>query len=358
LEGGFVRLETPEIEIFNGDFYNMSVRKDNSKIIPQYYLDVRKLDNLNTTVLATASANFMSVVSSSAGQMWASAQTGFIVGAIPSVGIIAFSGTLVRDSETKQTEVRFWDDFLTDGALNSHCQNYTSIGMENPEDDYYKLMVHWIFDDGIASTVAGVIQPITNYSYYKTQLDGTGSNFIPSTTGNFYTNLFEYNYLCPDVSLKYNTNDVIYGDHDNINIDFDRVDMFSIEYNAIDALNEDQTRLFSNMNKMSNLIGVPILSHHSNYDLNATNTAYFTRLSGSVSFVNYFNNISGLDKFYMRIIEKLIPARSYFNGEEKVIESHMLERNKETTKISREMTVYKNLSIAFSRPSLRALGVR
>jgi hypothetical protein len=359
LEGGFVQLETPEIEIFDGNFYNVSMRKDSSKIIPQYYLDVRKLDSLNVIVLATASANFMSVVSSSAGQKWFGSQTAFGVGAIPSVdGIIKFSGSFVNNTETDQTEIRFWDDFLTDDALDSHCRNYTSIGTENPEDDYYKLMVHWILDDGTVSNALGVIQPITNYSYYKTQLDGTGSNFMPSTTGNFYTNLFEYNYLCPDVSLKYNTNDVIYGEHDSVNIDFDRIDMFSIEYNAIDVLNEDQTRLFSNMNKMSNLIGVPILSHHTNYDLNAVNTAYFTRLSGSVSFVNYFNNISGLDKFYMRIVEKLIPARSYFNGEEKVIESHMLERNKETTKISRETTVYRDLSIAFSRPSLRALGVR
>ncbi len=354
IEGNIVRLETPEIEMFDGDFYNITFRKDNSFIIPHYFLDVRKLDtDGNVKLLATASVNYLQTITESFGNSWNT-----MVGALTASSIY-FSGSIIdMSTETKQTEFRIWDKLLSDDSLDNHCKNYTSIGTESPGDDYVKLVVHWILDDGIASTAAGIIQPITNYSYYKTQLDGTGSSFMPSTTGNFYTNLFEYNYLCPDVSLKYNTNDIIYGEHDNINVDFDRVDMFSIEYNAIDALNEDQTRLFSNMNQMSNLIGVPVLSHHANYDLNATNTAYFTRLSGSVSFVNYFNNISGLDKFYMRIIEKLIPARSYFNGEEKVIESHMLERNKETTKISREMTVYKNLSIAFSRPSLRALGVR
>lgn len=345
IDGDIYNLTTPMLDIFNGDYYNVVWRMDLSPIIPTHNVDIRKLGSDGEPELIYSGSTAFEPTFND-----------------PAIYIGAFTGSSVstyRNTETTQTEVRLCSYPLLDEDLDAHCKNYTSVGMRDPESQYVSLFCHWILDDGIQSTAAGTIDGITNYSSYKSSLDVTGSLFAPSTTGNFYYHLFEYNHLCPDVSLKYNTNEIIYGDHDKINTDFDRVDMLSVEYNAIDALNEDQTRLFSNMNKMSNLIGVPILAHHNNYGLKGINDAYFTRLSGSVSFVNYFNNIAGVDKFYMRIIEKLIPARSYFIGEEKIIESHMLERNKEVTNLSKETTVYRDLGASLmSRPVMRTMGSR
>jgi len=332
-EGVIQRLTSSLIEIFDGEYYNISYRRNIDKIIPIHYLDIKKYDPTSEEIQS---------ICSSVGAFITESFNGYLY-----VG--AFSGSLGKQTETVQSEFRLWDKLLIDTELNSHCYDLTSVGSVNPEYDYVKLIGHWILDDGIQSNTSGTIQNITNYGYYKSMVDVTGLNFAPSTTGNFYSSLFEYKHLCPDISLKWNTNDIIYGEHDNINVDYDRVDMMSMEYNAIDALNRDMIRLFDKTNKVSYIIGVPGLEYRNEYSLKQFVEPYFTRLSGNISFINYFNNISGVDKFYMSIVEKLIPARTCFIGEEKVIESHLLERNKKPHMLPKNVAIYSTLGTGIRR---------
>lgn len=342
-EGLIYRISTPLLEIFDGDYVNIAYRRDGS--IPSgslysgsydHYLDIRKLTNTNVDILFTSSVTYMTSSNPWGEKLIIGGASGSVIS--EEISLTPYS------TETKQREFRVWDYFLTSSDLEQHCANYSSIGVKNPEESYYSLIGHWIFDDNIDSDSGGTIFPITNFSIFKDRLDATGSNFITSSN-NFDTDLLEYNFLCPDISLKWNVNKIQYVSADTIIDDNDRVDVFSIEFNLIDSLNEDIIRLFSDMNKFSNFIGIPSLRNKSSYDLERyIDELYFSRLDKNISFVNYFDNLSTIDKFYFNIIERLVPARCYFFGEEKVIESHLLERNKTTGQLPKNSPLYLRLT--------------
>lgn len=349
------RLSAINVPIFDGNYYNISYRRDiNSAPIlvspimfgidpifvvsSSHYLDIKKIEDSGYIENIYSGVCSFTTGTVCIGQK-------FIVG--------AFSGSHIYsdvDTETKQTEVRLWNTFISSSELNEHCMNFSSIGVYDPEIRYTKLIGHWILDDNIVSDITGTLWPITNYSYYKELLDATGSLFLTSSESNFIYELLPYNYLCPDISLKWNTNKVQYATSEATSyIDKDRISIFSVEFNAVDSLNEDIIKLFSDMNKFSNLIGIPIMRNKSSYDLERyMKELYATRLSKSISFLNYFKNLTWIDKFYFNIIEKLIPARLYFIGEEKVIESHLLERPKVVGQIAKE-TSFVNLSSGIGR---------
>lgn len=349
------RLSATNVPIFDGNYYNISYRRDiNSAPIlvspimfgidpifvvsSSHYLDIKKIEDSGYIENIYSGVCSFTTGTVCIGQK-------FIVG--------AFSGSHIYsdvDTETKQTEVRLWNTFISSSELNEHCMNFSSIGVYDPEIRYTELLGHWILDDNIVSDITGTLWPITNYSYYKESLDATGSLFLTSSESNFIYELLPYNYLCPDISLKWNTNKVQYATSEATSyIDKDRISIFSVEFNAVDSLNEDIIKLFSDMNKFSNLIGIPIMRNKSSYDLERyMKELYATRLSKSISFLNYFKNLTWIDKFYFNIIEKLIPARLYFIGEEKVIESHLLERPKVVGQIAKE-TSFVNLSSGIGR---------
>jgi hypothetical protein len=341
------RLSAVNVPIFDGNYYNISYRRDTdgvpiivgptSIMSTSHYLDIKKLESDYIENIYSGYCSFITE-SNALGQK-------LIFG--------AFTGNHIYqnvDTETRQTETRLWNTFISSSELNEHCMNFSSIGIADPESRYVKLVGHWIFDDGIVSDTAGTILPVTNYSYYKEQLDATGSLFLTSSESNFAYELLPYNYLCPDISLKWNTNKVQYISAPQDYIDKDRISIFSVEFNAVDSLNEDIIKMFSDMNKFSNLIGIPIMKNKSSYDLERyMKELYATRLSKSISFLNYFKNLSWIDKFYFNIIEKLIPARLYFIGEEKVIESHLLERSKVLGQIAKETTCFTGLSSGIGR---------
>ncbi len=342
------RISATNVPIFDGNYYNVSYRRDIDSapifglISSSHYLDIKRLED--SGYIENIYSNSCSFVTESVciGQK-------FIIG--------AFSGSHIYsdvNTETKQAEVRLWNTFISSSELDEHCMNFSSVGVYDPENRYIKLLGHWIFDDDVISDITGTLWPITNYSYYKELIDATGSLFLTSSNSNFSYELLPYNYLCPDISLKWNTNKVQYVTPESpLNsklFDKDRISIFSVEFNAIDSLNEDIIRLFSDMNKFSNLIGIPVMKNKSSYDLEKyMRELYASRLSKSISFLNYFKNLTWIDKFYFNIIEKLIPARLYFIGEEKVIESHLLERPKVIGQIAKETICLTGLSSGIGR---------
>lgn len=350
------KLSALNVNIFDGDYYNICYRREVTEEIfggggvgfgggggifvsvanTIHYLDINKLNTSGYVEnLYSSSCSFVTGVNI--------VEQKFIIG--------SFTGSNIYPdikTETRQTEVRLWDTFLSSSELEEHCMNYCSVGVVNPEDKYVHLIGHWILNDNVISDSTGTMF-FKNYSYYKSILDATGSLFLTSSQSNFIYELLPYNYLCPDLSLKWNTNKVQYTYPNKNYIDENRVGIFSIEFNLIDSLNEDIIKLFSDMNKFSNLIGIPVLRNKNVYDLERyIKELYFTRLNGNISFVNYFNNLEWIDKFYFNIIEKLIPAKLYFIGEEKVIESHLLERHKVVGQIAKESS-FRNLSSTVGR---------
>jgi len=104
---------------------------------------------------------------------------------------------------------------------------------------------------------------------------------------------------------------------------------FSIEMNAVQALNEDIIRIFSSLDAFDGYIGRPELQFSEDYpDLAALRDVYFDRLEGKVNFKTFFEFFKWFDGTISHLIEMLIPRKTKFLGVNFVIEPHMLERPK------------------------------
>jgi len=104
---------------------------------------------------------------------------------------------------------------------------------------------------------------------------------------------------------------------------------FSLEVNAVQALNEDIIRIFSSLDAFDGYIGRPELQFSDDYpDLAALRDVYFNRLTGKVNFKTFFEFFKWFDGTISHLIEMLIPRKTKFLGVNFVLEPHMLERPK------------------------------
>jgi hypothetical protein len=104
---------------------------------------------------------------------------------------------------------------------------------------------------------------------------------------------------------------------------------FSMEVNAVQALNEDILRIFSSLDAFDSYIGRPELQFSEDYpDLAALRDVYFNRLTDKVNFKTFFEFFKWFDGTISHLIEMLIPRKTKFLGVNFVIEPHMLERPK------------------------------
>ena len=104
---------------------------------------------------------------------------------------------------------------------------------------------------------------------------------------------------------------------------------FSMEVNAVQALNEDILRIFSSLDAFDSYIGRPELQFSDDYpDLAALRDVYFNRLTDRVNFKTFFEFFKWFDGTISHLIEMLIPRKTKFLGVNFIIEPHMLERPK------------------------------
>lgn len=104
---------------------------------------------------------------------------------------------------------------------------------------------------------------------------------------------------------------------------------FSIEINAVQALNEDIIKIFSSLDAFDNYIGRPELQFSDDYpDLVSLREIYFNRLTDKVNFSTFFEFFKWFDTTISQLIEGLVPRKTKFLGVNFVVEPHMLERPK------------------------------
>ena len=104
---------------------------------------------------------------------------------------------------------------------------------------------------------------------------------------------------------------------------------FSIEVSAVRALNEDIVLIMSSLDFFDEAIGAPELQFAVSYpELEKLRRIYFNRLDGKLNFKTLFEFFKWFDDSLSLMIERLIPRHTNFLGINFVIESHLLERNK------------------------------
>jgi hypothetical protein len=140
----------------------------------------------------------------------------------------------------------------------------------------------------------------------------------------------DYNFIAP-VDYGWNEDKIRVFDASSVDASdqFNQSNALALEFNLIDALNEDISRMLTMMDNWNNIIGLPANRYRDSYpDLEKYRDFYFRKLSGRVNFQRFADFLEFFDKSFVKMIQRLLPARAIFYGEEFVVESHMLERPK------------------------------
>ena len=220
-------------------------------------------------------------------------------------------------------EFRVWDDILTQTEIDDHTLNFQSHGTEEIAGQD-KLKLHLRLNDGPGISPFSLYENVTGSFSYNIS---TGSS---DDTTAFKKFLNEYNFISPpdagwieDKIRIFNKSSLTPADA------FSDDRTVALEFNMVDALNEDISQIFATMDTFNEIIGSPVNSYRDEYtDLATLRHEYFQRLQGRLNFRLFADMLEFFDRSFINMIKKLIPARAHFIGDEFVVESHMLERSK------------------------------
>jgi Concanavalin A-like lectin/glucanases superfamily len=235
------------------------------------------------------------------------------------------TGTL--PSQFWMQEFRVWNRVLTSNEMNDHTLNFQSFGSDLPTG-FSDLMLHWRLNEGVSGSAAGaLVGSINDVSGQNNS--GSAFGFIPSTIP-YRRFLNDFNYIAPPdqgwneerirnyPATRVSPADAFYDDY--------RV---GLEFNMVDALNEDISQILSTLDSFNTAIGLLPNMYRSTYpDIDTLRMNYFKRLQGRLNFRVFSDMLEFFDRSFIDMVQRLLPARAAFIGDEFVIESHMLERPK------------------------------
>ncbi len=300
------------VPVFDGNFVHLAAGlKSNGKP----FIDVTTIDGnrLILTQSYVGSTNLSGVFTGS--------NYNFVMGSC--------SGSLFQKSaEGYFGEYRYWTRQLSSSEIQAHALHNESIGTQNPLELPSPLLGHWALNENRAAGSDGRIHHIPDLS--RNRNVATGSLFENSFNP-YKKFLFDYNHISPSIDLKWTENKIRVRDKtelvlDDISKDTNEV---GLQFNLVDALNEDISKIFSTLDTLNNVVGAPINKYREDYtDLESYRRVYFDRLSDSLNFNKFFKLFRWFDKKISNAIRQLLPARVHFIGGEHVVESHFLERNK------------------------------
>lgn len=291
--------------IFDERWYNVSVTCD--PLSSSLSIEAR---SMNDGVID----KFMRATSTS---LPASSSTGLILqlGAIPNMA-----------TQMWNQEVRVWDRALDSQELDDHTLNFQSYGTKR-SDGFSNLKLHWRLDENQTTSSSGTIQPILDLTTNGNM--GSGSFFAPSINS-YRKFLLPYEFIAP-LDFGWNEERVRSLPSSVVRPSDRFLDsrIVSLEFNMIDALNEDISQIISTLESFNNFIGIPANRYRDSYtDLEIIRRNYFKRLQGQLNFRLFSDMLEFFDRSFVEMVRRLIPARVLFLGDEFAVESHMLERPK------------------------------
>lgn len=223
-----------------------------------------------------------------------------------------------QGSEFWVHNVQVWNSRLEEEEMDDHTLNPFSFGALTPERAL-NLHVNWQFDkdvdvtqDVIWDSTVYAVHGNPNLSCSYDRFSKTYSFIAPPDYGWNEEKIRDYAASSPPADQRWLESNAM-----------------AVEFNLIDALNEDVSYMLSSMDNWNNLIGDPVNRYRDNYqELDRFRQQYFRRLTGRINFRAFADFMDFFDRSFIDIIRKLIPARTNFKGAELVVESHMLERPK------------------------------
>lgn len=226
-----------------------------------------------------------------------------------------------------EQEIRVWNQVLDYTELDDHTLNYQSFGTTEA-DGNMDLSLHWRLFENVSSSLTGELNgQILDISGRNT--NGSGSGFLTGTNP-YRKFLNDYNYIAStDFGWNEDKIRVLASTRVKPRDAFTDNSTLALEFNMVDALNEDISQVIATMDNFNNFIGLPVNRYRATYqDLAMLRRNYFKRLQGRLNFRVFADMLEFFDRSFVEMVRRLIPARANFLGEEFVVESHMLERPK------------------------------
>jgi hypothetical protein len=235
--------------------------------------------------------------------------------------VLGASGSL--GAQYWMQEVRLWERPLEERELRDHALNFQSYGVYDPLAHSSKLALHWRMNENTTGSNVTVVDVSTRGN------DGQRYNFA-SPTNAYKKFLNEYNFIAsPEHGWNEDKIRVLESPVVKPGDAFSENKLVALEFNMIDALNEDISQMISHMDVMNDMIGQSANRYRPTYDqLDAMRHEYFKRLTGRLNFKAFADMLEFFDRSFVGMVRRLIPASVTFLGDEFVVESHMLERPK------------------------------
>ena len=273
-----------------------------------------------------------------------------------------FTGSILEKSDVQIGAVRSWLDYIDDSAIQQHNKDALNFGnvetyresniftIEDKQIPSQELTIfNWDFDTVTGSDGSGlfIIDDITSGStdtiygwiddVIRRENRAVGSGFGASSTS-FIDNQYLYAQRkeLPEISYT-NSNVYIKGDREiNFIKDEDVSDSFyMIEKSMNQVVSEEMLKIFSTIQDFANLIGRPVDSYRPNYKrLDNVRERFFNNVETDLDQEKFINYYKWIDQSISEMILQLVPASVNFgDGVTDVIDSHVLERNKNQRRI-------------------------
>lgn len=306
-------LTSSNVQVFDGDFYQVSAGKLGSN---EAFISVRGVDSDEIDLSAD-------VTGTTAFTVTTNEYDKIIMGA--SSGSNQFT---LLPTQGFYGEYRLWDLSLSSSEKDDHALHFESVGLERPIQDSGSLLGHWSLAEDFLTNASGELTGVLDLS--RNDQIATGSLF-PTSENPYQRFLFDYNPLSPDIDLRWTENKVRIRNTTELKLSDIASDTneVALEFNLIDSLNEDISKIFATFTTINEAIGQPVHKYRDEYaDLEGLRKIYFDRLGDTLNFNRFFGLFKWFDKKISDSIKQLLPARVRFIGGEQVVESHFLERPK------------------------------
>jgi hypothetical protein len=308
LTGSEGLLSMSNIPIFDEKWYNVSIHRNSPSGTLNFRLHRLNYDEVDVNLSATLSAP-----ESTSSSLWQ----------------LVLGATNGLKAQGWMQEARVWNKDLTRTEIFDHTLNFQSYGVDYPSD-MGSLALHWRLNDNVSASAGGTISAANAFQdISQNRITGSAAGFSPLRAP-YEKFLLDYNYIAsPDFSWNEDKIRILNSSEVKpTDVTYDN-QALALEFNMIDALNEDISQAISTMDNFNNAIGLPANRYRATYaDIEVIRRQYFKRLQGRLNFRVFSDMLEFFDRSFITMIQRLLPARTVFLGDEFVVESHMLERPK------------------------------
>jgi hypothetical protein len=241
-----------------------------------------------------------------------------------------FCGNVTPGGVYYINEVKLFSSSLSQEEMDSQTFDFQSYGIEDTDHLRERLLLHWKFDDEFVVRNGITQTPIYDRSWYNRSSTLQYSVSVSESYRPFDRFITDYNFIAsPDYGWNEDKVRVFSGDRVDARDRVDDSHAVGLEFNLIDSLNEDISHMLSTIDNWNNIIGVSANRYRESYsDLKRYRDLYFSRLYDRINFRKFADMLDFFDRSFVKMVQRLLPARAVFYGEEFVVESHMLERSK------------------------------